>query len=128
MKSVTNSFSLFMTENPETGKAYMDMVMTQSKVSALDKKTHELAYLSVLAAVRMTGGLDFHVKSVKELGASREEVKSAVLVGLPVAGITLVDALEVALKAYDDVQGDLEPEQPAYSAGNALTDYINGER
>ena len=128
MKNVTNSFSLFMTENPETGKAYMDMVMTQSKVSALDKKTHELAYLSVLAAVRMTGGLDFHVKSAKELGASREEVKSAVLVGLPVAGITLVDALEVALKAYDDAQGDLASEQPAYSAGNALTDYINGER
>ena len=31
MKNVTNSFSLFMTETPETGKAYMDMVMKQSK-------------------------------------------------------------------------------------------------
>ncbi len=28
--------------------------------------------------------------------------KSAVLVGLPVAGITLVDALEAALNAYDE--------------------------
>ena len=101
MKNVTNSFSLFMTETPETGKAYMDMVM-ESKASALDRKTHELSYISVLAAVRMISGLDFHVKSAKELGASRNEVKSAVLVGLPVAGITLVDALEAALNAYDE--------------------------
>lgn len=35
MKNVTNSFSLFMTETPETGSAYMDMVMKQSKASAL---------------------------------------------------------------------------------------------
>lgn len=102
MKNVTNSFSLFMTETPEAGKAYMDMVMKQSQASALDKKTHELAYISVLSAIRMTSGLNFHVKSAKELGATRDEVKSAVLVGLPVAGITLVDALEVALNAYDE--------------------------
>lgn len=102
MKNVTNSFSLFMTETPEAGKAYMDMVMKQSQASALDKKTHELAYISVLSAIRMTSGLNFHVKSAKELGATRDEVKSAVLVGLPVAGITLVGALEVALNAYDE--------------------------
>lgn len=102
MKNVTNSFSLFMTETPEAGKAYMDMVMKQSQASALDKKTHELAYISVLSAIRMTSGLNFHVKSAKELGATRDEVKSAVLVGLPVSGITLVDALEVALNAYDE--------------------------
>lgn len=101
MKNVTSSFNLFMTETPEIGNAYMDMVMKQSKVSALDRKTHELAYISVLAAVRMTSGLDFHVKSAKESGASRDEVKSAVLVGLPVAGVFLVDALEAALNAYD---------------------------
>ena len=102
MENVTSSFRLFMTETPETGKAYMNMVMKQSEASALDRKTHELAYISVLAAIRMTGGLNFHVKSAKELGASRDEVKSAVLVGLPVAGITLVDALETALSAYDE--------------------------
>lgn len=102
MKNVTNSFSVFMTESPDTGKAYMDMVMKQSQMSALDRKTHELAYISVLSAIRMTGGLNFHVKSAKDLGATRDEVKSAVLVGLPVAGITLVDSLEAALNAYDE--------------------------
>lgn len=102
MKNVTSSFSVFMTESPDTGKAYMDMVMQQAQASALDRKTHELAYISVLSAIRMTSGLNFHVKSAKDLGATRDEVKSAVLVGLPVAGITLVDALEAALNAYDE--------------------------
>ena len=102
MKEQNSLKEAYDSETPETGKAYMDMVMKQSKASALDRKTHELAYISVLAAVRMISGLDFHVKSAKELGASRNEVKSAVLVGLPVAGITLVDALEAALNAYDE--------------------------
>lgn len=102
MKNVTNSFNVFMTESPDTAKAYMDMVMKQAQASALDRKTHELAYISVLSVIRMTSGLNFHVKSAKDLGATRDEVKSAVLVGLPVAGITLVDALEAALNAYDE--------------------------
>lgn len=102
MKNATNSFNMFMTESPDIGKAYMDMVMKQSQMSVLDRKTHELAYISVLSAIRMTGGLNFHVKSAKDIGATRDEVKSAVLVGLPVAGITLVDSLEAALNAYDE--------------------------
>lgn len=101
MKNATNSFNLFLAENPETGRAYMDLVVKQSQASALDRKTQELAYIAVLSAVRMAGGLKFHVNAAKDLGATREEVKSAVLVGLPVAGITLADALEAALKAYD---------------------------
>lgn len=49
----------------------------------------------------MRSGLNFHVKSARDFSATRDEVKSAVLVGLPVAGITLADALEAALYAYD---------------------------
>ena len=114
MKHTTDSFRLFMTETPETGKAFMDMVLKQARVSALDRKTHELAYISVLSAIRMTGGLDFHVRAAKASGATRDETKSAVLVGLPVAGITLIDALAAALSAYDkpDCRTE-EPEHPA---------------
>ena len=100
-KKVSNGFQMFMEENSRTGKAYMEMVMQLSQESALDEKTRELAYISVLSAVKMCGGLDFHVKSARELGASRNEIKSAVLVGLPAVGITVIDAFEAALKAYD---------------------------
>jgi len=102
-KKVTNSFMMFMQQTNTTGKLYMDMVMALSKESALDRKSHELAYISVLAATKMISGIDFHVKLAKELNASKEEIISAVLVGLPAVGITVIDALEIAINAYDDI-------------------------
>lgn len=104
---MAKGFEMFIKEVPETGKAYMNMVMQLSRTSSLDRKTHELAYISVLSATKMIGGLDYHVKSAKELGASRDEVKSAVLVGLPAVGIKVIEALEAALKAYDEIEGQI---------------------
>jgi len=98
---MADSLNMFMKEAGETSKAYMNMVMQLSQSSALDRKTQELAYIAVLAATKMAGGLGYHVKSVKGLGASREEVKSAVLVGLPAVGIAVAEALDIALKAFD---------------------------
>lgn len=79
----------------------MDMVMKSSECSALDRKTQELAYIAVLTAIRLTKGIDFHVKSAKQLGATKEEIKGAVLVALPAVGIGILDALEAAIKSYD---------------------------
>lgn len=95
-------FECFMEESKEIGKAYIDMILQQEKSSALDKKTHELAYIAVLSATKIMGGLIYHVKSAKNLGASREEVKSAILVGLPAVGLAIIDPLEAALHAYDE--------------------------
>lgn len=50
----------------------------------------------------MTGGLAFHVMMAKQVGASRDEVRDAVLVGLPAVGLAVLEALEVALNAYDE--------------------------
>lgn len=102
MANEFTGFNCFMEESKEIGKAYIDMILQQEKSSALDKKTHELAYIAVLSATKIMGGLVYHVKSAKNLGASREEVKSAILVGLPAVGLAIIDPLEAALKAYDD--------------------------
>lgn len=101
-KKVTNSFQMFMEDTKFIGRAYMDMVMKLSQECALDRKFHELSYISVLSAVRLHSGLRFHVISAKQLGASKEEVKSAVFVGLPAVGIMVIDALEIAMNAYDE--------------------------
>ena len=45
--------------------------------------------------------MPFHVQAAKSAGASREEVISAVLVGLPAAGHVVTQALPLAVKAYD---------------------------
>lgn len=79
----------------------MDAVQSLDKASVLDKKTEELAYLAVLASQRLVSGIPFHVGMAKAAGASREEVISAVLIGLPAVGNTVIEALPVALEAYD---------------------------
>ena len=98
---VSNSFQAFLKEAPGQAEPWMQMVMALDKASALDKKTEELAYLAVLAALRMESGVPFHVRSAKEAGATRAEVISAMLVGLPAAGQVVVQVLPAALAAYD---------------------------
>lgn len=98
---MTKGYKLFLQETNGVGQDFMNTVIKSSESSALDRKTQELAYIAVLTALRMTGGIDFHVKSAKELGATKEEVKSAVLVALPAVGIGILDALEATLNSYD---------------------------
>ena len=70
-------------------------------VSCLDSKTRALAYLSVLAALQMETGLAPQVARAKLAGASREEVVSAVLVGVPAAGVAILRMLPLAVSAYE---------------------------
>lgn len=98
---VSDAFKAFMTEAPGHAQAWMTAVQGLDGASALDKKTEELAYLAVMAAVRLESGLPFHVQMAKQAGATRAEVISAVLVGLPAAGNQVVQVLPAALAAYD---------------------------
>ena len=101
MSSVSNAFQVFMKEAPEYQKIWMETVQKLDSVSKLDSKTEELAYIAVLASSRLGSGLPFHVKHAKELGATREEIISAILVGLPAVGNAVIQALPIAVKAYD---------------------------
>lgn len=102
MKHVSNNFEAFIKESGSIGTDFMEMVMKTSQASALDRKTAELSYISVLSAVRLLGGLPFHVKSAKALGVTREELVSAVLVGIPAVGLTVTEALLIALQSFDE--------------------------
>ncbi|WP_180132213.1 carboxymuconolactone decarboxylase family protein [Rhodoferax sp. BLA1] len=99
--SISKAFSVFLQEAPAQAQAWMQMAQALDQASALDKKTEELAYIAVLAATGNTSGVPFHVLSAKSQGASRQEVLSAVLLGLPAAGATVIGVLPVALEAYD---------------------------
>jgi alkylhydroperoxidase/carboxymuconolactone decarboxylase family protein YurZ len=98
---VSNAFQTFMREAPQHAQAWGGMVQGLAKASALDPKTSALAYLSVLAALRLESGVPFHVQAAKQAGASRDEVISAILVGLPAAGHVVTQVLPAALAAYD---------------------------
>jgi alkylhydroperoxidase/carboxymuconolactone decarboxylase family protein YurZ len=99
--NVSNSFQVFLQEAPAYAGAWMEAVQKLEQASSLDRKTGELAYLAVMAAVGLESGIPFHVRLAKEQGASRDEIISAVLIGLPAVGNAVVKALPAALQAYD---------------------------
>jgi alkylhydroperoxidase/carboxymuconolactone decarboxylase family protein YurZ len=97
----SKAFQTFMTDAPQHAAAWNGMVQALAQASTLDAKTRALAYLAVLAVLRMESGIPFHVQSAKAAGATRDEVISAILVGLPAAGHAVTQVLPAALAAFD---------------------------
>ena len=99
--TISDAFKTFMGEAPDHAQAWGKMVAALEEASALDAKTSALAYIAVLAALNRVSGIPFHVISAKRAGASREEVVSAILLGLPAAGHIVTQALPSAIEAYN---------------------------
>ena len=100
-KLISNAFEVFAKEAPQHAAAWSSLVQQLSAASALDNKTSALSYLAVLAALGLESGIPFHVHSARNAGATREEVISAVLLGLPAAGHSVTRVLPNAVAAYD---------------------------
>jgi alkylhydroperoxidase/carboxymuconolactone decarboxylase family protein YurZ len=98
---ISEAFRTFQSEAPRHAAAWGAMVQSLASASTLDPKTSALAYLAVLAAQGMTSGVPFHAQMAKRAGASRDEVISAILIGLPAAGHAVTQSLPAALAAYD---------------------------
>jgi alkylhydroperoxidase/carboxymuconolactone decarboxylase family protein YurZ len=99
---VSQAFMSFAKNAPEHHKVWMETAQKLSEASKLDSKTDELAYIAVLAALRLESGLPFHVKHARKLGASRDEIISAILIGLPAAGNMVIQSIPIAVQAYDE--------------------------
>jgi alkylhydroperoxidase/carboxymuconolactone decarboxylase family protein YurZ len=99
--SISKAFQLFSTDAPKHSEAWMRLVKSLSQASNLDKKTHALAYLAVLSVLCLESGVPFHVQHAKKFGATREEIISAILVGLPAAGNVVTQVLPIALETFD---------------------------
>ena len=87
----------------EVGKAYFDFYNISAGKSALDPKTYQLVYLAYLAADGVIEGVRRHTMEAKEAGATREEIKSTILAGLPVSGAKLQDAYVAAMETFDSL-------------------------
>jgi alkylhydroperoxidase/carboxymuconolactone decarboxylase family protein YurZ len=98
---ISKAFEVFMNDAPGHAAAWNTLVQNLSAASTLDAKTASLVYLAVLAALGLESGIPFHVRSAKSAGATREEVISAILVGLPAAGHGVTRVLPGAVEAYD---------------------------
>jgi alkylhydroperoxidase/carboxymuconolactone decarboxylase family protein YurZ len=105
LELTSDAFRTFLQEAPRHAQAWLGAVKGLEGACALDGKTAALAYVAVLAALRLVSGIPFHVTHAKALGASREEIASAVLLGLPAAGNAVTQALPAALAAWDAASG-----------------------
>lgn len=101
LSGVSTSFQAFLAQAPGHAHAWMTAVKGLDEACALDRKTAEIAYIAVLAALRLESGIPFHVRAARDNGVSRQEVISAILVGLPAAGNAVTQVLPSALAAYD---------------------------
>lgn len=99
--SVSDAFKTFLRETPAHAQAWMGAAQALGQASALDAKTSHLAYLAVLAALGLDSGVPFHANLARDAGATRDEVASAVLVGLPAAGNVAIRSLPAALSVFD---------------------------
>jgi alkylhydroperoxidase/carboxymuconolactone decarboxylase family protein YurZ len=100
--NISNAFMTFAQEAPQHAAAWNTLVQNLSSANELEPKTASLAYLAVLAALDLESGIPFHVRSAKQAGATRAEVISAILVGLPAAGHGVTRSLPVALAAFNE--------------------------
>lgn len=101
---VSHAFQVFLEQAPAHARAWREAVRGLEAASALDKKTSALAYLAVLASLRLESGVSFHVQVAKQAGATRAEVVSAILLGLPAVGNAVTQSLPAALAAYDSAE------------------------
>ena len=100
-KLVSNAFQVFASEAPGHAAAWSEMVQQLAGASALDQKTSALAYLAVLAVLGLESGIPFHVQSARNAGATRDEIISAILLGLPAVGNKVTQSLPAALNSFD---------------------------
>ena len=89
--ALSEGFQAFFREAPEVAAAWLGIYQTLTEHSALEPKIVELAYLAVPTALGLERGIAFHTAEARKLGVLRNEVRSAVLIGLPTLGNRVIE-------------------------------------
>jgi len=95
-------FEILTEEVPGVNKAFFDLVGALQKEGGLDEKTFQLIYIAIKATVAEQGAVAAHAGMAKKAGATREEVRGAVLITMMTNGVHGIGScLAAALDAYD---------------------------
>ncbi len=97
-----NTMDLFQKEAPEVAKAFNGLIESIVESKGIDAKTKQLIYIALKAAQGDDTAIKFHVPMAKQLGATKEEVKDAILMTLTVSGIKgVATCLPGAISIFD---------------------------
>jgi len=98
---ISTAFLTFQKEAPQHSAAWGKLIQELSGANTLDPKTTSLVYLGIMAAVGLESGIPFHVHQSLALGATKDEIKSAILIGLPLVGNRVTKGLEAAFEVIN---------------------------
>ncbi len=106
-----NAFMAFREEAPQCAQAFDALIGAVCAESALDDRTRQLVYIGIKAALGDAGAVAAHAPMARQAGATREEVRGAVLMTLTTSGVAgVMHCLLPALEAYDAAAGKEERE------------------
>ncbi len=102
MNNKQNLMELFHDEAPEVAEAFGQLIQSISSMKALEPKVKQLIYIAIRASQGETTAVTAHVPMAKKAGATRDELKEAIVMTTTVCGIKgIASCLSVALDAYD---------------------------
>lgn len=103
MKQPPKRFLKFMEDHPEIGQAYNDLGAALTNAGPLDEKQIALVKVGISTGARMEGALRSHVRKAIAAGATKEEIRHAVLLSTTTIGFPNMMA---ALSWLDDLLED----------------------
>ncbi len=98
-----NPLAVFTKESPDVQQAYAGFIQSLIDLKGLDNKTKQLIYIGMKMITDDEMAVQMHVPMAKTAGASREEIKGTVLLGLSVIGLkAAAKYLPMVLDTYDN--------------------------
>jgi alkylhydroperoxidase/carboxymuconolactone decarboxylase family protein YurZ len=99
-----NPLQIFKDESPEVQKAYDGLIQSLINDNGLDNKTKQLIYIAMKMIVDDERAVKMHIQMAKNMGATRNEIKTTILLGLTVIGLKAASKyLPLALESYDSI-------------------------
>ncbi|NGX48588.1 MAG: hypothetical protein K940chlam5_00176 [Candidatus Anoxychlamydiales bacterium] len=97
-----NPIEIFKKEAPKVANAFDNLISELIQMKGLDEKTKHFIYIGIKVAQGDFLAVKFHVPMAKKLGATRDEIKSVILLTLTVSGLKgITSCLGEALKIFD---------------------------
>jgi alkylhydroperoxidase/carboxymuconolactone decarboxylase family protein YurZ len=97
-----NPMDVFKREAPEVARAFDGLVTSLVASKGLDRKTKQLVYIAMKAAMGDDTAVRAHLPMAKQAGATKEEVVDAILMTLTVSGVRgVVRCLPDAVKIFE---------------------------
>lgn len=86
---------------PDAMKGFNELAGAATKTNVLDKKAKEFVALGIAVATRCDGCIGFHTKTLKSLGATREEIGEVLSMAIYMGGGPSLMYAADALRSFD---------------------------